>query len=134
MPFHDGLYRSDDTGLELYVEGPGAYHPDAGQPVPFRVGGPFDVARAIEAHGVTGVDTCFESPLPDGSGWLSGGGGGMGNIGYLARLGADRSLRWVAMMFHSNPFVGVHYEGPHTVVTNDWGNRMTLDLTGSVLG
>ena len=47
MPFHDGLYRPDDTGLELYVDGPGAYHPNAGQPIPFRLGGPLDVARAI---------------------------------------------------------------------------------------
>ncbi|MFJ3307530.1 hypothetical protein ACIPSA_31450 [Streptomyces sp. NPDC086549] len=134
MPFRDGLYRPDDTGLELHVEGPGAYHPDAGQPVPFRIGGPFDVAQAIEEHGVDGVDAYFESPLPDGSGWMSGGGGGMGNIGYLARLNDDRSLRWVAVMFHSNPFVGVHDEGASTGFTNDWGNRLVLDLTSSALG
>ncbi|MEV1245686.1 hypothetical protein ACIBO2_52785 [Nonomuraea sp. NPDC050022] len=36
MPLRDGLYRPDDTGLELHVDGPGAYHPDAGQPIPFR--------------------------------------------------------------------------------------------------
>jgi hypothetical protein len=38
MPFRDGLYRPDDTGLEVHVNGPGAYHPDAGQPIPFRLG------------------------------------------------------------------------------------------------
>jgi hypothetical protein len=59
---------------------------DAGQPIPFRIGGPFDVAQAIEEHGIDDVDTYFKSPLPDGAGWMSGGGGGMGNIGYLARL------------------------------------------------
>ncbi|MEU1343060.1 hypothetical protein [Streptomyces sp. NPDC005827] len=135
MPSRDGLYRPDDTGLEWHVEGPGAYHPDAGQPVPFRVGGPFDVARAIEEHGVDEVDTCFESPLPDGSGWVTGGGGGgMGNIGHLARLDADRSLRWVAVMFRSNPFVGVRYDGTSAVFTNDWGNRMVLDLANPVFG
>ncbi|GAA4021315.1 hypothetical protein GCM10022247_51870 [Allokutzneria multivorans] len=128
MPGRDGLYRPDDTALELHVEGPGAYRPDAGQPIPFRIGGPFDVPEAIEEHGVDEVDTNFESPLPDGSGQLSGGGGGMGNIGYLARLGADGSLRWIAMMFHSNPFVGVHFDGVRAVFTNDWGNRLTLDL------
>ncbi|MFI6369241.1 hypothetical protein ACIBG0_41860, partial [Nocardia sp. NPDC050630] len=57
MPLRDGLYRPDDTGLELYVDGPGAYHPDAGQPIPFRIGGPLDVAEAIEEHGIDGVDT-----------------------------------------------------------------------------
>ncbi|MFG3292179.1 hypothetical protein ACGF3G_25630 [Streptomyces sp. NPDC048179] len=83
----------------------------------------------------SGVDTCFESPLPDGSGWVTGGGGaGMGNIGHLARLDADRSLRWVAVMFHSNPFAGVRYDGTSAVFTNDWGNRMVLDLTSPVLG
>ncbi|WP_241518553.1 hypothetical protein [Streptomyces sp. CB03238] len=92
------------------------------------------MAQAIEEHGVDGVDTYFESPLPDGAGWMSGGGGGMGNIGYLARLNTDRSLQWVAVMFHSNPFVGVHYEGTSTVFTNDWGNRLVLDLTSSALG
>jgi hypothetical protein len=129
MPFHDGLYRPDDTGLELHVEGPGAYHPDAGQPIPFRLAGPLDVARAMEEGGTIEVDTCFETPLPDGSGWMYGGGSGMGNIGYLARLDADRSLRWLAVMFYSNPFVGVHHEGATAVFTNDWNNRLTLDLT-----
>ncbi|MEU2236998.1 hypothetical protein [Streptomyces vietnamensis] len=134
MPLRDGLYRPDDSALELHVDGPGAYHPDAGQPIPFRVGDPFDVAHAVEEYGIDGVDTWFESPLPDGSGWMSGGGGGMGNIGHLARLHADRSLRWVAVMFHSNPFVGVRYEGMSAVFTNDWGNRLTLDLTSPALG
>ncbi|MEU9883926.1 hypothetical protein [Sphaerisporangium sp. NPDC051011] len=133
MPLRDGLYRPDDTGLELHVDGPGAYHPDAGQPIPFRIGGPFDVAEAIEEHGVDGVDTNFESPLPNGSGWMSGGGGGMGNIGYLARLNADGSLLWVAVMFHSNPFIRVHYEGMSAVFTNDWGNRLMLDLVSPAL-
>lgn len=128
MPFRDGLYRPNDTGLKVHVDGPGAYHPDAGQPISFRLGEPLDVARAIEEDGTTEVDTCFESPLPDGSGWMSGGGSGMGNIGYFARLDADRSLRWVAVMFYSNPFVRVHYEGATAIFTNDWGNRLTLDL------
>ncbi|WP_405815373.1 hypothetical protein OG241_12740 [Streptomyces sp. NBC_01390] len=134
MPLRDGLYRPDDTGLELHVDGPGAYHPDAGQPIPFRIGGPFDAVRAIEEHGIEEVDTSFESPLPDGSGWMSGGGGGMGNIGYLARVNADRSLRWVAVMFYSNPFVRVHYVGMNAVFTNDWGNRLMLDLMSPALG
>jgi hypothetical protein len=134
MPSYDGLYRPDDSGLELYVDGPGAYHPDAGQPVPFRVGEPLDVAWAIEEHGVGGVDTNFESPLPDGTGWMSGGGGGMGNIGYLAQLHADRSLRWIAVMDNSNPFIGVRYEGTRAVFTNDWRNRLVLDLASPVLG
>ncbi|MFB7668964.1 hypothetical protein ACFC1R_34465 [Kitasatospora sp. NPDC056138] len=131
MPPRDGLYRPDDTGLEVHVQGPGAYHPDAGQPIPFRIGEPFDVVRSIDEDGNTAeVDTYFESPLPDGSGWMSGGGGQMGNIGYLARLNTDRSLRWVAVMDYSNPFVGVHYEGLTAVFTNDWRNLLTLDLTG----
>ncbi|MFD7607455.1 hypothetical protein ACFWAN_44845 [Streptomyces mirabilis] len=133
MPLRDGLYRPDDTGLELHVDGPGTYHPDAGQPIPFRIGGPFDVAQAVEKHGTDEVDTYFESPLPDGAGWMSGGGGGMGNIGYLARLNADRSLQWVAVMFHSNPFVGVRYQGMSAVFTNDWGNRLVLGLTNPAL-
>jgi hypothetical protein len=134
MPRRDGLYRPDDTGLELHVDGPGAYHPDAGQPIPFRIGGPLDVAQAIEKHGIDVVDTYFESPLPDRSGWMFGGGAAMGNVGYLARLNADRSLRWVAVMFHSNPFTGVHYEGMSAVFTNDWGNRLILDLMNPAVG
>ncbi|MFI6369260.1 hypothetical protein ACIBG0_42000 [Nocardia sp. NPDC050630] len=111
-----------------------AYHPDAGQPIPFRIGGPLDVAEAIEEHGIDGVDTYFESPLPNGSGRMSGGGGGgMGNIGYLARLNADSSLRWVAVMFYSNPFIRVHYKGMSAVFTNDWGNRLMLDLMSPAL-
>ncbi|MGW4229209.1 hypothetical protein ACWEF9_07955 [Streptomyces sp. NPDC004980] len=133
FPYCDGLYRSDDTGLELYVDGPGAYHPDAGQPIPFRLGGPLDVAAAIEEDGSTEVNPYFESPLPDGSGWMSGGGSGMGNVGYLARLDADRTLRWVASMWSSNPFMGVRYEGTIAVFTNDWRNQLTLDLTERAL-
>ncbi|MFC9944686.1 hypothetical protein [Streptomyces pratensis] len=133
FPFRDGLYRPDDTGLEVYVEGPGAYHPEAGQPIPFRLGGPVDVASAVEAEGSTEVGLCFESPLPDGSGWMSGGGSGMGNIGYLARLDADRSLRWVLSMWSSNPFVGVRHEGTRAAFTNDWGNVLHLDLTDPAL-
>ncbi|MER5256018.1 hypothetical protein [Streptomyces sp. NPDC002855] len=130
MPFRDGLYRPDDTGLAVHVDGPGAYHPDTGQPIPFRLGAPIDVARAIEEDGVTEAHPAFESPLPDGAGRICGGGSGMGNIGYLARLDADRSLRWVAVMFCANPFVGVRHEGGTAVFTNDWGNRLALDLTG----
>ncbi|MDE3721238.1 MULTISPECIES: hypothetical protein [Nocardiopsis] len=128
MPFRDGLYRPDDTALEVDVPGPGAYHPDAGRPIPFRLGGPLDVARAIEEDGVNEVDPWFESPLPDGSGWLTGGGGGMGNIGHLARLDTDRSLRWVLPLFHSNPFLGVRHEGTVAVFVNDWNNLLRLDL------
>ncbi|MER5972467.1 hypothetical protein ABT112_22470 [Streptomyces sp. NPDC002055] len=134
MPLRDGLYRPDDTGLALHVDGPGAYHPDAGQPIPFRIGEPFEVAQAVQEQGVVEADTYFESPLPDGSGWMSGGGGGMGNIGYLARLDADGSLRWGAVMFLSNPFVRVHYEGTSAVFTNDWGNQLQLDLVSPALG
>ncbi|MFE2164251.1 hypothetical protein ACFXB3_04165 [Streptomyces sp. NPDC059447] len=134
MPLRDGLYRPDDTALELHVDGPGAYHPDAGRPIPFRIGGPFDVALAIDEDGIEGVDTNFTTPLPDGSGWMSGGGGGMGNIGHLARLDTDGSLRWIAVMFHSNPFVGVRYEDTGAVFTNDWGNRLALDLASPALG
>ncbi|MFE9424967.1 hypothetical protein ACFYNO_18555 [Kitasatospora sp. NPDC006697] len=133
MPGRDGLYRADDTGFELDVEGPGAYHPDAGQPIPFRIGAPLDVARAVREDGADEVDTYFESPLPDGSGWLTGGGGGMGNIGFLARLDGDRSVRWIASMTYSNPFVGVRHEGDLAVFLNDWGNRLVLDLADPVL-
>jgi hypothetical protein len=133
MPYGDALYRPDDTGLELHADGPGAYHPDAGQPIPFRLGGPVDVARIIEENGTTEVDPYFESPLPDGSGWMSGGGSGMGNVGYLARLGTDHSLRWLAFMWNSNPFLAVRYEGTTAVFTNDWRNRLTLDLTSPAL-
>lgn len=134
MPSRDGLYRPDDTALDLHVEGPGAYHPDAGQPIPFRVGEPFDVARGLTEYGTDTVETFFESPLPDGSGWMSGGGGGgMGNIGHLARLNPDRSLRWVATMFSSNPFAAVRYRGAIAVFTNDWRNLLELDLTSPVL-
>lgn len=124
----DGLYRPDDTAVEVHVPGPGAYHPEAGQPIPFRLGGPLDVSHAFEEHDTDEYDTWFESPLPDGSGWLTGGGGGMGNIGYLARLDTGRSLRWLLMMFQSNPFMTVEYEGPRAVFVNDWRNRLTLDL------
>ncbi|WP_234469327.1 hypothetical protein [Streptomyces sp. MBT62] len=65
---------------------------------------------------------------------MSGGGGGMGNIGYLARLDSDSSLRWLAVMFRSNPFVGVRYEGMRAAFTNDWGNLLILDLTTPALG
>jgi len=133
MPACDGLYRPDDTGLELQVEGPGVYDPDAGQPIPFRIGGPLDVSEAITEHGTDEVDTYFQSPLPGESGWMSGGGAGMGNIGFLARLNGDRSLRWVAVMFHSNPFVTVDYEGSSAVFTNDWGNHLLLDLASPAL-
>ncbi|WP_369640469.1 hypothetical protein [Nocardia sp. JMUB6875] len=130
----DALYRADDTGLELFVEGPGAYHPDAGQPIPFRLGAPFDVD--IEDYGedeIEEVDVYFDTPLPDGSGRTCGGGGGMGNIGFLARLDADGSLRWVAYMFQSNPFIDVRYEGATAIFTNDWRNCLTLDLTSPAL-
>ncbi|WP_326740505.1 hypothetical protein [Streptomyces sp. NBC_01022] len=133
MPYEDALYRSDDTALEVHVDGPGAYHPDAGRPIPFRLGGPVDVAQLIEVSGTTEVDPHFESLLPDGTGWMCGGGSGMGNVGYLARLGSDHSLRWVAVMWNSNPFVGVHYEGATAVFTNDWRNRLRLDLTDPAL-
>ncbi|MRH87544.1 hypothetical protein GFY24_08755 [Nocardia sp. SYP-A9097] len=134
MPGCDGLYRSDDTGLELYVDGPGEYHPDAGQPIPFEIGEPFDVGEAIAECGGEHVSTDFESPLPDGSGLMSGGGAWrMGNFGYLARLNSDGSLRWVAVMYLSNPFTGVRYQGMTAVFTNDWRNRLTLDLTSPAL-
>ncbi|MFD6280365.1 hypothetical protein ACFWFI_33110 [Streptomyces sp. NPDC060209] len=133
FPARDGLYRPDDTGLEVRVEGPGAYHPEAGQPIPFSLGGPVDVAAAVEAEGSTEADPYFESPLPDGSGWMSGGGSGLGNIGYLARLDADRSLVWVLALWSSNPFVGVRYEGTRAVFANDWGNLLQVDMTDPAL-
>ncbi|MGW4890899.1 hypothetical protein ACWEQL_01315 [Kitasatospora sp. NPDC004240] len=35
--------------------------------------------------------------------------------------------------FHSNPFIGVRHEGPTAVLTDDWHNLLTLDLTGPAL-
>ncbi|WP_395362232.1 hypothetical protein ACHGLA_20795 [Streptomyces sp. YH02] len=133
VPYCDGLYRADGSSWELCVDGPGAYRPDAGQPIPFRVGGPFDVGPVLAEYGSCEVDTYFESPLPDGSGWVLGGGGGMGNVGHLARLDADRSLRWVALMESSNPFLGVRHDGTLAVFVNDWRNLLTLDLASPVL-
>ncbi|MFE6066012.1 hypothetical protein [Streptomyces sp. NPDC056525] len=133
VPYCDGLYRADGAGWELCVDGPGAYHPDAGQPIPFRVGEPFDVAEVVAEYGTCEVDVWFESPLPDGSGWVLGGGGGMGNVGHLARLDGDRSLRWVALMESSNPFLGVRHDATLAVFTNDWRNLLTLDLADPAL-
>ncbi|MFD3996162.1 hypothetical protein [Streptomyces sp. NPDC058583] len=133
VPYCDGFYRADGGGLELYVDGPGAYHPDAGQPIPFRVGEAFDVAEVVAEYGTCEVDTYFESPLPGGAGWMRGGGGGMGNVGFLARLDGDRSLRWVAFMERSNPFLGVRYDGTLAVFANDWRNLLTLDLADPAL-
>ncbi|MFF8840748.1 hypothetical protein [Streptomyces sp. NPDC015130] len=133
VPYRDGLYRPDDTALELIVEGPGAYHPDARRPIPFRLGSPLDVSLAVEEDGTAEVDRYFACPLPDGSGSLCGGGAGMGNTGHLARLDADGSLRWVAFLYRSNPFVGVRYEGTTAVVTNDWRNELRLDLASPEL-
>ncbi|GAA3184223.1 hypothetical protein GCM10017688_43590 [Streptomyces ramulosus] len=133
MPFGDALHRADGTGLAVHAEGPGRYHPDAGQPIPFRLGGPVEVARLIEEYGTCEADPYFESALPDGSGWLCGGGSGMGNVGHLARLDAGRSLRWVIVMERSNPFVGVRHEGTVAVCRNDWGNLLRLDLADPAL-
>lgn len=133
MPYRDGLYRSDDTALELHVEGPGDWHPEAGQPIPFRLGGPLDIARVVEEDGTARAYEDFADPLPDGSGWMTGGGSGMGNIGYLARLDADRSLRWVAFMWSSNPFMTVRFEGRTAVFANDWRNLLRLDLDDPLL-
>lgn len=129
MPLRDGLYRPDDTAVEIHVDGPGAYHPDAGQPIPFALGEPIDVVPALAADGETGADAYFDDPLPNGSGWLTGGGGGMGNIGYFARLDAERRLYWLAVMFLSNPFVSVRFDGTAAVLTNDWRNLLRLNLT-----
>lgn len=128
----DGLYRPGDLAWHLFVEGPGKYHPDAGQPIPFRIGLPFDIGDFIDdcdEYDFFDVDPYFEHPLPDGSGVITGGGAAeMGNIGWLARLDPDRSLRWAASMFYSNPFTGVRFEGMTAIITNDWRNILTLDL------
>ncbi|MFD9501518.1 hypothetical protein [Streptomyces sp. NPDC060035] len=79
------------------------------------------------------MDLNFESSLRDRSGWMSGGGSGLGTIGYLARLDADRSLLWVLAMGSSNPFVGVRHEGTRAVFINDRGNLLHLDLTDPAL-
>ncbi|BAW05006.1 hypothetical protein [Nocardia seriolae] len=134
IPRCDGIYRPDDTGLELDVAGPGAYHPNAGRPIPFEIGEPFDVIEVIEDYGCHERDCYFETPLPDGSGLMSGGGaGGMGNLGYLARLDPTGALRWVAPVFLSNPFISVRFEGPNAICLNDWRNHLTLDLTTPAL-
>ncbi|MGW4535695.1 hypothetical protein ACWEOI_32545 [Nocardia sp. NPDC004340] len=134
VPLCDGIYRPDDTGLELDVDGPGAYHPDAGQPIPFDIGGSFDVVEAIEEYGTYEFDTYFEAPIPDGSGLMTGGGyAARGNNGYIARVNSAGSLQWVAPMFDANPFIGVHYEGMTAVLTNNWRNHLRLDLTHPAL-
>ncbi|WP_280423679.1 hypothetical protein [Nocardia carnea] len=133
MPYRDGLYRPGDTAVELHVEGPGAYHPDAGQPIPFRLGGPLNVALAVEEDGVTEAYPNFDACLPDGTGRMTGGGSGVGNVGWLARLGADGSLCWIAPMFSANPFIGVRYEGTSAIFVNDWRNLLTLDLADADL-
>ncbi|MFF2301863.1 hypothetical protein ACFVVP_05075 [Streptomyces sp. NPDC058128] len=133
VPYRDGLYRVGGGSRALWGGGPGVYHPDAGQPVPFLVGEPLDVAQVVAEYGTCEVDVWFKSPLPDGSGWVLGGGGGMGNVGHLARLGADRSLRWVALMESSNPFLGVRHDGTLAVFTNDWQNLLSLDLDDPLL-
>lgn len=130
----DGLYRPDDSGVELLFDGPGEYHPDAGQPIRWRIGGPLDVARVLEEHGTGEVDVNDECPLPDGSGWMSVGDLGLGHTAYIARLAPDRSLRWVVFSGTSNPFIRVRCEGRTAIVTNDWRNLLTLDLDDPALG
>ncbi|MEU0067011.1 hypothetical protein ABZ085_27875 [Streptomyces albidoflavus] len=91
------------------------------------------MARIIEEDGTLEAGPCFERPLPDGSGRITGGGGGMGNTGHLARIAQDGTLCWVAVMYLSNPFVAVRFEGSRAVFTNDWRNLLTLDLAAPPL-
>ncbi|MBB6034964.1 hypothetical protein [Phytomonospora endophytica] len=132
MPSNEGLYRPDDTALELHVPGPGAYHYDAGQPIPWRIGGPMDVT-ALTEDGGDAAYADFDVALPDGSGRMTGGSSGMGNIGWIARLNGDGSLRWIAPLWSSNPFTDARIEGTTGYFTNDWRNILTLDLTDPAL-
>ncbi|MFG2593165.1 hypothetical protein [Streptomyces sp. NPDC048438] len=134
VPYRDGLYRPDDTGVELLFAGPGEYHPDAGQPLRWCIRGPLDVAHVLEQHGTGEVEVNDEGPLPDGSGWMSVGDLGLGHTAYIARLHPDRSLRWVVFSAASNPFIRVRYEGRKAIITNDWRNLLILDLDDSAFG
>lgn len=130
IPDRSGLYRADDTARALHVPGPGGWHPVAGQPIDLGLGRPIDPARAVAVDGTHEVDTTFESMLPDSSGWVVGGEGRRSSVGYLARLCADRTLVWAALMLNSNPFVGVRFEGATAVFLNDRRNALTIDLDG----
>ncbi|MGW0854039.1 hypothetical protein [Streptomyces sp. NPDC002690] len=134
VPYRDGLYRPDDTGVELLFDGPGAYHPAAGQPIRWRVEGRLDVARVLAEHGTAEMEVNDESPLPDGSGWLAVGDLGLGHTAFIGCLNPDRTLRWVVRSMVSNPFIRVRYEGRRAIVTNDWRNLLTLELDDPAFG
>ena len=44
-----------------------------------------------------------------------------------------RPTRGPVRAANSNPYVGVHYEGMSAIFTNDWGNRLVLDLMSLAL-
>ncbi|MER7845964.1 hypothetical protein ABTZ03_18660 [Kitasatospora sp. NPDC096077] len=119
----DCLFRADGTAREAEFDGP--------EHLRLELGDPVDVAElaAEPPSGEPDLDLNSETELPDGRGYLQCGDGGLGHLGFIARLGPDRELVWLLTTSTGNPFLRATVEWPSAHFVNDWGSTLTLDLT-----
>ncbi|MFF0482746.1 hypothetical protein [Streptomyces sp. NPDC004435] len=125
VPDRDALYRADGVVREVHV--------DSAALSGFGLGAPLDLDELLrdDPDGLAAYDIhrgCW-AELPDGSGFVCGGGGAHGSEGFVARLDADRRLVWVVRMGDSNPFERVELDGMTARFLNNLGNAIEIDLT-----
>ncbi|MFF7947675.1 hypothetical protein [Streptomyces griseorubiginosus] len=124
-PAQDGLFRADGSARRAQT--------DSAMLSWFHLGAPCDLNAllAADSGGVTCIDInprCF-AELPDGTGYVCGGGGSHGSEGFFARLDVHKSPVWVVSLGESNPFERVTVEGDRAVFINNLGNSIAVDLT-----
>jgi hypothetical protein len=123
LPILDGLHHADGTSVavRLAPEAPGG----------LRTGEAIDVDALVAADPdwVTTFDITFEVALPGESGdLLCCGEGSFGSEGFFARVDAERRLRWVVYLEHSNPFHDIAVEGGRATFRSTSGVTVTMGV------
>jgi hypothetical protein len=122
LPIQDGLYRADGVAYGVKM--------DASTEGGLKILAPFSLQEFLsrDAEMVTSIDTTWQTPLPDGAGYLCCGEGSYGSEGFFGRLDQRKNLVWVVYLENSNPFTDASISNTSATFMTSAGVAITVNL------